>query len=124
MPSHTENSKHSNILLELNSGFDSVLLYVCTIKAHLHEFTLSSSLDLDSISIDNHLLYSMLTVNWSDNNFTLFQNNTPCQLLKYVYAPIQKRCILNKLRKGTCIARLLIGNSISQEFSKNNIVIS
>ncbi len=38
MPSNSDNSNESNILLELNSGFDSVLLYVCTTKGQLHQF--------------------------------------------------------------------------------------
>ncbi len=53
MPSTSDNSNESNILLELNSGFDSVLLYVCTIKGQLHEFSLNSNVAMETTVLTN-----------------------------------------------------------------------
>ncbi len=41
MPSITNINNDTNILIELNTGFKSILLYVCTIKAQTHELAIS-----------------------------------------------------------------------------------
>ncbi len=48
MPSSSENSNESNVLIELNSGIYSVLLYICTIKGQMHEYFKSQCLHRDN----------------------------------------------------------------------------
>ncbi len=121
MPSNSDNSNESNILLELNSGFDSVLLYVCTIKGQLHQFSLSSNVAIETTVLTNHWFYSILKINWNNNNFRLFQNNELCQLPTYVYVPLHKMRIANKIKGNPSTVRILISNTIYYDCSRNHI---
>lgn len=117
---YTDN-RQCDIYMELNSGFKSCILYLCSLKANLADIHISGRLRPEIIRVGFGCCNNSLELDWQETNFFLYVSKENIPLPENVYIPYFKVQTVKTILKNAFVMRILAGqNGIFTEIGRKS----